>query len=172
MLVLDDRGVVMQANVAARAILGRGDGIRETFAGQIELAANPTRVVRGDADASWQRVPRSGGRTAYVVIVTPMSPHPRPPWSGGSVLVVIRDPESATILPAFRLEALFGLTPSEARLTARLARGESLKHIATAHNIAIGTARNQLKQALAKTGTNSQASLTSLVLATIGLLDL
>jgi len=60
---------------------------------------------------------------------------------------------------------LLGLTLAEARLVAALAQGETVELHATQRGIALGTARNQLKMALAKTGTSRQADLVRVALS-------
>jgi DNA-binding CsgD family transcriptional regulator len=65
------------------------------------------------------------------------------------------------------LEALFGLTPAEARLAIRLSRGASLAAVADSHNISQHTARAQLKSVFAKTGVSRQAELVRLVLKSV-----
>jgi DNA-binding CsgD family transcriptional regulator len=57
----------------------------------------------------------------------------------------------------------FHLTPSEAKLATRLAAGASLAEAARALHIASGTARTQLKAIFAKTDTNKQGALVSLL---------
>lgn len=58
-----------------------------------------------------------------------------------------------------RLQRLFGLTPAEAEMTARLANGESLEAIATARSICVNTVRAQLRTVFKKTGTHRQGEL-------------
>jgi DNA-binding CsgD family transcriptional regulator len=53
-----------------------------------------------------------------------------------------------------RLQRLFGLTPAEAEMTARLANGESLEAIAEARNVCVNTVRTQLRTVFKKTGTH------------------
>ena len=55
------------------------------------------------------------------------------------------------------------MTPAEAELTVHLARGASLAEIAAKTSRSIGTARNLLKRAFAKTDTHRQAELVCLV---------
>lgn len=58
-----------------------------------------------------------------------------------------------------RLQRLFGLTPAEAEMTARLANGESLDAIAEARNVCVDTVRTQLRTVFKKTGTHRQGEL-------------
>lgn len=57
------------------------------------------------------------------------------------------------------IAALFALSPAESALTAALSNGLTLQEYAHDRGISAGTARVQLKHALAKTGTNRQAEL-------------
>ena len=69
-----------------------------------------------------------------------------------------------------RLQRLFGLTPAEAEMTARLANGESLEAIAEARSVCVDTVRTQLRTVFKKTGTHRQGELVCAVgrLAVIG----
>lgn len=58
-----------------------------------------------------------------------------------------------------RLQRLFGLTPAEAEMTARLANGESLEAIAEARSVCVDTVRTQLRTVFKKTGTHRQGEL-------------
>jgi DNA-binding CsgD family transcriptional regulator len=59
----------------------------------------------------------------------------------------------------------YGLTPSETRLALALLEGQSLRAAAAATAISYQTARSQLKQIFAKTGTRRQAELVRALLA-------
>lgn len=69
-----------------------------------------------------------------------------------------------------RLQRLFGLTPAEAEMTARLANGESLEAIAEARHVCVDTVRTQLRTVFKKTGTHRQGELVCAVgrLAVVG----
>jgi DNA-binding CsgD family transcriptional regulator len=77
----------------------------------------------------------------------------------GRALLLLTDPDSITLLSADRISRLFGLSPAEARVAAALCEGLSISKYAAAHGITSGTARFQLKQVLAKTGTERQSDL-------------
>ena len=81
--------------------------------------------------------------------------------------VVITDPENPPMVDEDRLRSLFALTRAEARLAARLARGEALNEAAAGLNITYGTARTQLAVIFRKTGTNRQGELVRLLLADV-----
>lgn len=81
-----------------------------------------------------------------------------------AVIVAITDARSLLDVPAVAWSTLLGVTAAEACLVAALAQGRTLELHAAQRGISIGTARNQLKQALAKTGTTRQADLVRLAL--------
>ena len=62
------------------------------------------------------------------------------------------------------LQARFGLTPAEARLTLRLATGASLRTAAAQLNIRYETARSHLKKVFKKTATSRQTELVITIL--------
>ena len=69
-------------------------------------------------------------------------------------------PDRAAAADAARMyRETFGLTPAEARLAARLKEGRSLKEAAADLNIAVNTARNQIKGVFEKLGVNRQSDL-------------
>jgi DNA-binding CsgD family transcriptional regulator/PAS domain-containing protein len=76
-------------------------------------------------------------------------------------LIVISDPE-ARAAPE-RLKELFDLSRAEAEVAAALASGRSLDEIAEDRGVAVSTLRVQLKSIYAKTSTNRQAELVSLI---------
>jgi DNA-binding CsgD family transcriptional regulator/PAS domain-containing protein len=85
--------------------------------------------------------------------VTPLS------TSGDRIGLFLSQPDFQICLNPADLSAVFLLTPAEARLAVALARGASLASYSTSRGISVGTARNQLKQVLAKTSSRSQSEL-------------
>ncbi len=61
------------------------------------------------------------------------------------------------------LRELFGLTSAEARLAARIGRGETLREAADADGVTLETMRTRLKTIFSKTGSNRQLELALLV---------
>ena len=76
--------------------------------------------------------------------------------------MVLIDPDKRWRPPEIALQAVFGLTPAEARLAARVSTGAKLETITDEAGIAKETGRNQLKSIFAKTGVHSQAELVAL----------
>jgi DNA-binding CsgD family transcriptional regulator len=87
--------------------------------------------------------------------------HPAP-----SAIVFIRDP-NRLISAVAALQALFQLTPAEARIAEALANGKSLAEIAVSQRASRQTVRKQLKAIFAKTGTNRQAQCVAAILRSI-----
>lgn len=99
-------------------------------------------------------------------LVTPVSPElsARLNISAESdcVAIFLSKPGSLQ-LPPTRLAALYGLSPAESRLVAKLAAFSTLDQAANELGIAMGTARKQLSAALTKTGAKVQAELLMLL---------
>ncbi|MBB3955689.1 helix-turn-helix transcriptional regulator [Novosphingobium sediminicola] len=74
-------------------------------------------------------------------------------------LVALCSPATAPSINAAEVADLFGLTMAEAMLTTHLVGGMTVKDFAAHRGIAEGTARMQLKSALAKAGVGRQADL-------------
>jgi DNA-binding CsgD family transcriptional regulator len=81
-----------------------------------------------------------------------------------AVWVLINDPRRPTGPPVPHLQALFKMTPAEARLAIRLATGETLRAAAGELGITYGTARTRLTQLFRKTNTQTQGQLIRLLL--------
>lgn len=88
------------------------------------------------------------------------------------VAIILRDQGTQTTVNPTFLRQLYGLTRAEARIVVELAKGKRLQEVADELSVSLNTVRNQLKQAFAKTSTNRQSDLVSLVLTTIADLDL
>jgi DNA-binding CsgD family transcriptional regulator len=65
--------------------------------------------------------------------------------------------------PESMLHRVFDLTPAEARLARKLARGDSLEQVAQSLDVKMTTARSQLAAIFAKTGTCRQAQLVAIL---------
>lgn len=80
-------------------------------------------------------------------------------WGRTLTLVALCSPSAAPRIDAAEVANLFGLTMAEAILTTHLVGGMTVKDFAAHRGIAEGTARMQLKSALAKSGVGRQADL-------------
>ena len=184
-LVLDERGRVLNTNAVARQLLATGDGLaladerlhiedRRTDGQLQELIGNAIAAQRSGTTgmARALRIPRPSGLQDFGLVLRPV---PLSEWAEGQsspcVAVFISDPELGELDSSRRsgdlLRELFQLTPAEASLALKLARGLSLAEISAAQNISQHTARAQLKAVFAKTGVSRQAELVRLVLKSV-----
>jgi DNA-binding CsgD family transcriptional regulator len=108
-------------------------------------------------------VARSPARPAFVVHVVPMRGQGRDVFSGAELLLYITPVVQQAGLPSEILQALFDLSPAEARVAAMMTRGQSVKAIAESLSVKPNTIRVQLKAIFSKTGTGRQAELVSLL---------
>lgn len=129
-LLPDDRGDAIQLRKLVQSALSGESGNLITTLGARHDFPIHVRAV-GSFD-------RNGTRIASLYLSGPASP-------------VAPDPQD--------IAQLFGLTPAEARLTAAIGAGKTLAEYAEEAGVAVGTARNQLKQVLSKTFTDRQADL-------------
>ena len=174
-LVVDRDGIIHYRDRRAAALLQEGDGVkavRDRLA-STDPAAGLAALMKRVADAAATKSPagpggvtieRSEGRPPLSVLVTPFRPEPGA--SGGppvGALVFIRAPDWISPAPEL-LQDLFGLTPMEATVAARLAGGIAPEAIAEAIGIGLSTVRHHIKNLFSKTGTTRQAELVALVL--------
>jgi len=82
-----------------------------------------------------------------------------------SVAVLVSEPDSPPRIDARALAESYGLAPRETQVAMLLAQGLNPREIASALGIGLGTAREHLKRALAKTNARRQANLVRLVLS-------
>jgi PAS domain-containing protein len=182
-VVLDERGTVRFASEKALQSLAQEDGI--ALRGARLAAAAPAshraldEAIRAASAsptlgitprATFVTVPRRSSGRPYQLLVCPIQPRSRDEIFGSwecdaAVLVLISDPAAERRPDEEALRLLFGLTPALARLGAALAAGTTVGEYAEAHGVTAGTARNQLKELFARTGTSRQAELVALILS-------
>lgn len=68
------------------------------------------------------------------------------------VLATLFDPQHVNPLDTFALGNMFGLTPTEAKVAARMADGMTAAQIGLAHGTSIATVRSQIRQVITKLG--------------------
>ena len=181
--VLDDKGYVLFANRAGRALAAADEGIVVTSEGlsltmrdddsklqaliaQAATARGPDRAASGGA----MRALRRSGKRPFAILVSPLSRTAlNVTTMQPSVCVMIADSDSGAQLPDNLLRALYGMTRAEARLAARLAAGEDLQAAALNLGIAYPTARTQLAAIFKKTDTRRQGELVKVLLSSIPL---
>jgi DNA-binding CsgD family transcriptional regulator/PAS domain-containing protein len=152
-------GAAPPASVAEEAILGRGTRVPGGILTLPRPGRAPLTLFVAPLRAStehpltatvhpWQTVGgstgRSGvGRPAAVLVVC----------GGASDVPLAETPDLGSVQTAYRL------TRAEAEVAVLVAQGRSVREIAAARGVAVGTVRNQLKQVFAKTGVRRQAAL-------------
>ena len=104
--------------------------------------------------------PRPGKRPLSVIVA------PMKNWDIPQAIVLLRDPEHLVNFDD-DLQQLYGLTPTEASIVGELINGRSVHSIGRTHRVSTNTLRTQLKSIFAKTGTQRQAELVSLVLRSL-----
>jgi DNA-binding CsgD family transcriptional regulator len=178
-VVLDESGRLLFANRAARALAEAADGlvlsssalslVNRNDQGALQaLIGRALGVASGEKSdpAGMMRALRPSGKRPFAILVSPLSraaftlTRARP-----AACIVIADPEREPKLPARMLRAVYGMTPAETRLAAKLAAGKSLQDAAEELGISYKTARTQLAVIFRKTATTRQGELVKLLLA-------
>ncbi len=189
-ILVDRGGRVVAINRAAQAIVARNDGLASVDRGLVAATQAETaalrRLIAQATQTSQGRGLHPGGALALSrpsmlrplsVLVAPLGRKAagandldlgrmRP-----AAVVFVSDPEARQETPAALLARLYGLTPAEARLAEALAGGGPLTAAAERLGIGRETARSQLKQVYAKTGTHRQAELARLLLTSPATID-
>lgn len=171
LVVLTERGLVVHANEAARAMVAAG--VLSIWNGQLCAAASAdTRALRSavatcarEASASLIRLDGADARRPLTVTLSRIRSATSGAGRGGGPLVVaVLRAESPAALPEPMLQALFGLTMAEARLAREVMQGDGLQACARRLGVAANTARTHLNRVFEKTGTKRQAELVRLLL--------
>ncbi|HEU0188664.1 MAG TPA: helix-turn-helix transcriptional regulator, partial [Gallionella sp.] len=123
-------------------------------------------AAQGAATGGDMRIALPNRFDALQCMVTPVSPEFSERLNitlgSGCAAIFLSRPGSLQLSPK-RLAVLYGLSPAESRLAARLAAFNSLEQAANDLGIALGTARSQLAAVFAKTGVKGQAELLMLL---------
>jgi DNA-binding CsgD family transcriptional regulator/PAS domain-containing protein len=181
--LIDQTGRIVHRNASAEAILAADDGLAERSGSLFAAAASESReLAAGIAEAVATDQHRAGGlgamlsitrpsmRRPYSVLVAPLSPA-RDQTDGligesrPCAIVLLTDLERKPCYPAEVLAQRHRLTAAEARLACEMLTGSSLQDAADKFGVAIGTARNQLKQVFLKTDVTRQSELVRLLTA-------
>ena len=107
-----------------------------------------------------------------LLVAAPLKPGaiydlPAQPGETGYGVLFISDPDRSENLSVELLRSAFDLTYREAQTAIAIAHGHGLKTAARAMGVAPTTARSQLQQVFAKTGTSHQAELAGLIHRTL-----
>jgi DNA-binding CsgD family transcriptional regulator len=111
-------------------------------------------------------VPAIGGKGPFVVHLLPLRRAARDIFSGADILVLATLFAPNKLVPSANLlNALFDLTPAEARLATDLADGLTLTESAVRNAVTVKTARTYLERIFRKTGTRRQSQLVNMLKA-------
>jgi DNA-binding CsgD family transcriptional regulator len=182
-LLLNEKGRIFFANVAAEHMLAENDGLTIRRADDSRLSAedegenaalaaairSSVQVATG-IDAEWSgrvRVSRRSGKPALVVLLTPLT-SPFHPFAAAlpqtaSVLVQIL---GGADLPESRVAAfgeIYGLTEAEMRVAAVIGSGLSAPQAAAHLAVSLHTVKTHLRHCFDKTGVRSQVELARLM---------
>lgn len=184
-IILDEQGVMLSCNVAAQALLERGDYLAlkdgrpalATRALQAEFdellgAVRRDRGTGGEAQSVHaMRLPAAEGEQFLGLVVRSVAPAGAVSGRGTpSVALFISDPAHSAEPRGQVISRLFNLTRAEASLALHLAGGLSLDEAAAALGVSRNTARAHLRSVFAKTGVSRQAGLVRLILSSVATL--
>ena len=176
-VLLDENAEVLFANELARTLTRSNKLIRLSTAAGISC-------VRASDDAIFQKLVREAARTGVSgsgsaggalkvcgldgeqlhVVVTPFPSWSTPFGTSASTAVFLNDPKTALRSLAQSLRMIYGMSPTEARLTEALISGLSPKEYAHDVGVSMNTVRTQIKASAAKVGATRQSDLVRLVL--------
>jgi DNA-binding CsgD family transcriptional regulator len=171
-MFLDSQGSVIFANHAARDLAQSADGlivtsqavcfVRQTDNEKLQrLIAKAMNPAMNSAPGGAMSALRPSGKRPYSIVVSPL-PHGSFSMSKLRPAVCVGNGVQTE-----QLRAVYGLTPSEARLATRLAEGVDLQSAAASLNIGYPTAGTQLAIIFRKTETRRQGELVKLLLTAI-----
>ena len=174
---------VAYANAVAEALLEDGKSLRRNSDGtlaavriaeSLRLQVALRHVIESDGAQSRRTAPimslRRDNGEVMVLSVLPVSDVGTESADIGAILY-IHDPFVSTDRLMLPLCRLYGLSPTETRLTSLLVSGVPLEECAKTMRVAPQTARGYLKQLFQKTGTRRQADLIRLMLISLMHID-
>ena len=169
-------GLPVSMNRRAKEIMQTSNGLRLSrtgISGQRPCDTASIRdLINGAVSAGKQgllAISRVDGLRPLLLIAVPMKPSGGPGGSSQSAqaVVFICDPDRTDNPTVETLQRAFDLTYREAQMAIVIAHGHGLQAAADKMGVALTTARSQLQQAFAKTGTSHQAELAALVHRTL-----
>ena len=184
-VVLDQDGLVIECNPAAKTVLEAKDGLAvvgkqleasyaddnrrlQTLVREALVTSHTGKVALNEA----MSVSRPSGRLGWGLIVQRIA---STQWTEGkqrpSVAVFVRDTEGRVDPPVRLAQQLFQLTPAETALAIQLANGLSLEEAAEMLNIKRNTARAHLRSIFSKTGVRRQTELVRIFLNSVAWLS-
>jgi DNA-binding CsgD family transcriptional regulator len=179
-MLVSESGQAHLTNQAARAILGKKDGLLMARTGLVADRASDTRLLHhllreaiyspeaGEPKESPFIVER---KTAHSSLIVRVVPGPGlegwPASEQRTALLKLYDRDLGLIVDEHTLISLYGLTRGEAALTAKLIQGKSTEEAAQELFISAHTARTHLTRVFMKTDTHRQPELLVRMLLTV-----
>lgn len=178
-----DRAPVF-VNAAARRILDAGDGMRlkkkglvigdreanEQFEALID-AIYRSNLALSERSGGIVTIPRQSRSRPYSLMVTPMQSR-KTDMESVSAAVYLFDPSVRKTTAIEMFVSSYDLSRSEAELAHFLALGGTLEDVAERRGVSRNTAKTQLHSIFAKTETNRQSELVSLLLRSVAGINL
>jgi DNA-binding CsgD family transcriptional regulator len=169
LLIVDADARIRFANGTAESLLAAGDGLRA--AGERLSAPGRAAAALAMAIRCATRRPRREGALLLVprrhgpplsVSVNPVAEAHRPTMVQGRgllALVTVHDPAQHAAPESEHLQALYGITPAEARLVLALCAGRTLAEHARDAGVTLTTVKTHLRSVFLKTGVRRQPEL-------------
>jgi DNA-binding CsgD family transcriptional regulator/PAS domain-containing protein len=180
-IVVACSGEMTFANRTAQEILDTKDGLYIDRDGKLRATARDsenalTNALNRAFDAAdglggkerTASVARSGGKRPLELLVTHVSTKLRLGADQNFAIIYVTDADATPGVDAERLVAMYGLTPSEAKIAVMLATGNDLASICKELEISSNTCRTHLKRIFSKTDTRRQGELVKLILSGSG----
>jgi DNA-binding CsgD family transcriptional regulator/PAS domain-containing protein len=171
-IVVNDRGRVVFANRAARAIVAQHDGLTiaadgltaSAYADRLKLRSLLDEAVRTSAGQGFgaggaMALTRPSLKRPFFVLVTPLPLALDSGDTSGLATVFVSDPEAQAATVEESARRLHGLTASEARVADALVAMGSLEQAGDILRISRETARSHLRSIYRKMRVNRQADL-------------
>ena len=179
------RGTPVFVNEAARRITAQNDGVVLDARKLSFLDARVDQAFQDMVSALYRRdvplsaktggtlkVPRVSGGQAYGAVVVPLPAHKNVIGGSASAAVFLFDPTANRTAAITMFVSSYDLSRAEAELAHRLALGDTLEEAATRRGISRNTAKGLLRSIFAKTNTNRQSELVSLLLRSVAGINL
>jgi DNA-binding CsgD family transcriptional regulator len=150
------------ADYASEIRIGARDEVQLTNA---SAQAILTETVEGRRPTGCSIPVAASGKAPFVAHVMPLRGAGLDVFSGAAFLLYITPVAQQNPLSGELLQALFDLSPAEARVAGLIAEGQAVDAIADSLAVTPNTVRTQLKAIFTKTGVGRQAELASLLSA-------
>jgi DNA-binding CsgD family transcriptional regulator/PAS domain-containing protein len=181
-LILDAKGRAILVNRSGREILAARDGLslrpdglhagdtsETTALRRLISDAMQTGTGNGLGSGGVLSISRPSMRRSYSLFVTPLRAEQSTFGEPAAVAAVfVSDPERKPETSPEVLRRLYGFTPAESRMAARLLEGESVEEAAEDLHVSVNTARTHVKSMFDKTDTHRHRELLRLLLSGVG----